>query len=92
MRDEQILDGVRAALAAEPRLLDADIEVSVVDGVVELAGTTDDHFHRTTALREASAVAGVRAVVDEIRAPARVPAPHSTLWPMRPVLGKGSLQ
>lgn len=96
LTDDEIRNAVRTALALEPGLLDAKLEVIVVDGMVELAGTTQTHLDRTTAVREARGIDGVRAVIDKIRVPeeasATAPTSQSTLWPSRPVIAGGSLQ
>lgn len=60
--DEQIRAAVEMALVADPALRDAEIEVVVVDGIVELSGSASSEFDRVRVLREARAVDGVRAV------------------------------
>jgi len=58
---------VLEALRNDPRVDEATIMVDTDQGVVTLTGTTTDLAERRFAEREAEKIAGVRAVVDELK-------------------------
>ena len=69
--DADIRDDVEAELRYDPDMANADIAVSVKDGVVTLAGFARSYFQKWEAERAAKRVKGVRAVANdlEIRLP-----------------------
>jgi osmotically-inducible protein OsmY len=69
--DTEIRDDVEAELGYDPDMANADIAVSVKDGVVTLAGFARSYFQKWEAERAAKRVKGVRAVANdlEIRLP-----------------------
>jgi osmotically-inducible protein OsmY len=69
--DTEIRDDVEAELRYDPDMANADIAVSVKDGVVTLAGFARSYFQKWEAERAAKRVKGVRAVANdlEIRLP-----------------------
>jgi osmotically-inducible protein OsmY len=69
--DTEIRDDVEAELRYDPDMANADIAVSVKEGVVTLAGFARSYFQKWEAERAAKRVKGVRAVANdlEIRLP-----------------------
>jgi osmotically-inducible protein OsmY len=69
--DTEIRDDVEAELRYDPDMANADVGVSVKDGVVTLAGFAHSFFQKWEAERAAKRVKGVRAVANdlEIRLP-----------------------
>lgn len=65
--DEHLQQDVQQALSYEPLLRAAEIGVSVTDGIVTLTGMVDALAKKTEAEHAAKSVAGVRAVVDEVK-------------------------
>ncbi len=65
--DIQIQKDVVAQLSWEPWLNAAEIGVSVKDGVVTLTGIVDTYAKKLTAERAAKAIAGVKAVAENIQ-------------------------
>jgi osmotically-inducible protein OsmY len=65
--DIQIQKDVVAQLGWEPWLNAAEIGVSVKDGVVTLTGIVDTYAKKLTAERAAKAIAGVKAVAENIQ-------------------------
>jgi len=65
--DADIKRDVELQLDWEPSLDPADIGVTVNAGVVSLHGTVKSYSEKDAAVRAAKRVAGVRAVVDEVR-------------------------
>ena len=65
--DERIQDDASERLAAELRSDATQIQVTVTDGEVTLAGTVDGPETRRRAEDIAGSVAGVRAVINNLR-------------------------
>jgi osmotically-inducible protein OsmY len=65
-RDRELRRDVEKELAWEPSIDDERIGVSVIDGIVTLAGEVSTCSEKWMAERAAERVAGVRAVVDEL--------------------------
>ncbi|MBI4320763.1 MAG: BON domain-containing protein [Chloroflexi bacterium] len=61
-----IMADVVAGLAADSLVDEDKIEVQVVDGVVYLRGTVNSHTERRAAFDDASAIAGVVDVINEL--------------------------
>lgn len=66
-RNEDIQKDVQAALKWEPTLKVSEIGVIVSDGIVTLTGTVDSYSKKSEAEDAAKSVAGVKAVVEEIK-------------------------
>ena len=67
---QRIAERVRAALAAEPRLAGARLDVEGFEGgVMILSGNLPSAAERPLALQTARSIAGVRDVVDRMSAP-----------------------
>jgi osmotically-inducible protein OsmY len=64
--DTEIRDDVEAELRYDPDMANADIAVSVKDGVVTLAGFARSYFQKWEAERAAKRVKGVRAVANDV--------------------------
>jgi hypothetical protein len=65
---QRIAERVRAALAAEPRLAGAQLQVEGFEGgVIVLAGEVPGAAEQDLALHTARGIAGVRQVVDRMR-------------------------
>jgi osmotically-inducible protein OsmY len=64
--DPEIRDDVEAELRYDPDMANADIAVSVKDGVVTLAGFARSYFQKWEAERAAKRVKGVRAVANDV--------------------------
>ena len=65
--DERIQDDVSERLAAEPRLDASQIQVTVTDGEVTLAGTVDGPETRRRAEDIVASAPGVRSVINNLR-------------------------
>lgn len=57
---------VQDAIKWEPLLNTAEIDITVKDGVVTLAGTVDSYFQKSEAEDTAKNVAGVKAIIEKI--------------------------
>lgn len=66
-KDDEILTAVRSTLDDDARLDGDDIDVEVKNGVVRLTGTVASPSDRVLAAQRARAVAGVRAVRQELQ-------------------------
>ncbi len=64
--DSQLQHDVIAELKWEPLLREAEIGVSVKDGIITLTGTVDGYAKKTEAEEAVKRVAGVNAVVEKI--------------------------
>jgi len=85
-RDEEIQKAVSEAIYARPEMKHAGIHAAVKNGVVRLTGTAPSQQHRLHAATAARAVAGVRAVEQDIRVSTVTmtqPAPGPTASPTR---------
>ena len=65
-KNEELQKDVQNAIKWEPLLHAAEIGVIVRDGIVTLTGTVNTYAKKTEAETAAKAVAGVKAVVDDI--------------------------
>ncbi|GEP51074.1 ornithine aminotransferase [Flavobacterium noncentrifugens] len=65
--NEELQKEVQDAIKWEPLLHAAEIGVTVKDGIVTLSGTVDNYYKKTEADYAAKKVAGVRAVVENIK-------------------------
>jgi osmotically-inducible protein OsmY len=79
--DDEIKADVEAALAADPYTTEVAIDVSVEDGVVELAGEVDSRFLQQWAYEVAGTVPGVDRVTNRLLL-SYVP-PRMEDWEMR---------
>lgn len=64
--DERLKNAVEMALAADDRLDDSTIVISVARGIVDLSGTAGSHDEVRRALRRAGGVDGVRGIVNRL--------------------------
>lgn len=64
--DRTIQDNVRAELVWRPEVRDAEVGVSVLDGVVTLSGEVDTYTQRIAAKKAALAVLGVSVVANDL--------------------------
>jgi osmotically-inducible protein OsmY len=65
--DRGLLAAVSAKVATDPSTRDANIEVSVEEGVVRLHGTTNDRDEQSRAMEMTAGVRGVERVVNDMR-------------------------
>ena len=65
--DSQLQRDVLDELEWDPRVRNAEIGVSVKEGVVTLTGTVDSYAQRTCAERAVERVGGVRVVAEELK-------------------------
>lgn len=65
--DAELEARVKSALLAEPAVRGSVIDVRSTDGIVTLFGTVDKLTHRDQLTRTASAVPGVRAVLNNVK-------------------------
>lgn len=66
LTDQAIADAIEDELLADPGVLSALVDVTVNDGVADLAGEVDNLLAKERAVRTAQTIKGVRAVVDRI--------------------------
>ena len=64
--DVQLLQEILDEIARDPRLAEAQVGVSVHDGVVTLAGTTSSWMNKLAAAEAAHRIAGVLDVANEV--------------------------
>jgi osmotically-inducible protein OsmY len=67
--DASLAEAIRFALARDPRVSSADIDVKVQNHVVTLTGTADDLRAKRLAARTPYGIIGVRSVRDRLRVP-----------------------
>ena len=65
--NDVLLKEVKEAIKWEPILNSNDIDVSVNDGIVTLGGTVDNYTQKKEAEQTAKNIAGVKAVVDDVK-------------------------
>lgn len=65
--DARISEGVRASIAADPELRQAQIKVDTLDGVVTLAGQVADYEARAQAELLTAGVSGVRGINNRLK-------------------------
>lgn len=65
--DIELQQDVLDELQYEPAVDPADIAITVKDGIVTLGGKVTNYAEKWTAVKAAERVAGVRAIVDEIK-------------------------
>jgi hypothetical protein len=80
--DAQIASDIQSKINSDSNIPTKEIMVGAIDGVVTLSGAVTSEFERTAAGNDASQVAGVKTVVNDLQvasavvsAPARVSAP-----------------
>jgi cytidylate kinase len=74
LSDVALQSRVRAALRADQRTRSLRVVISASDSVVTLSGVVDDEEQSATAVQAASAVAGVKRLVNDLRAHSRIRA------------------
>lgn len=65
--NDVLLKKVKEAIKWEPILNSNDIDVSVNDGIVTLGGTVDNYTQKKEAEQTVKNIAGVKAVVDDVK-------------------------
>ncbi|MBF4464358.1 MULTISPECIES: BON domain-containing protein [unclassified Flavobacterium] len=65
--NDVLLKEVKEAIKWEPILNSNDIDVSVNDGIVTLGGTVDNYTQKKEAEQTVKNIAGVKAVVDDVK-------------------------
>ncbi|MWB92941.1 BON domain-containing protein [Flavobacterium sp. GA093] len=65
--NDVLLKEVKEAIKWEPILNSNDIDVSVNDGIVTLRGTVDNYTQKKEAEQTVKNIAGVKAVVDDVK-------------------------
>ncbi|WP_291287481.1 BON domain-containing protein [Flavobacterium sp.] len=65
--NDVLLKEVKEAIKWEPILNSNDIDVSVNDGIVTLGGTVDNYTQKKEAQEAVKNIAGVKAVVDDVK-------------------------
>ena len=72
--DNELQKNVMEELKWQPSVKSSDIGVAVTNGIVTLSGTVDNFAEKKAAEKAAQKVAGVRAVVEEIKV--NLPSSH----------------
>jgi osmotically-inducible protein OsmY len=65
--NDVLLKEVKEAIKWEPILNSNDIDVSVNDGIVTLGGTVDNYTQKKEAEQTAKNIAGLKAIVDDVK-------------------------
>lgn len=65
-RDAALVEAVKSALAADPRLKSFGIDIRAADGAVELFGTVDTKSSRDKAQKIVAAIDGVKSVKNHL--------------------------